>query len=381
MQQRVVGKVSMVVVILAGLLTLGYLRPASTLAQAKTITLKIQASWPSSLLAYENLKMFAETVAKTSGGRLKIDHLPAGAIVGAFEVLDATNRGVIDGGHTAAAYWVGKHFAAGLFCCAPGGPFGMDYHDFIGWMYEGGGLELYQELYREVLRMNVISFPILPAGPQALGWFKRVVKNWDDFKGLKYRIPGVAAEVFKEAGVSVVTLPGAEILPAAERGVIDAAEWVGGLEDMRLGFHNVWKIHYTPFVHEPAPMGELMFNKDVWDKLPPDLQEIVKVSIRDTVTRWFVWFHRQNAEAYQEMINKHGVQVYRTPPEIMIKFLETWDLIVARESAKDPFFKKVVESQQKYASLIVPYRLSTWPSYDMMGNYYWKEAVFGKSPE
>ena len=308
-------------------------------------------------MAYENLKMLAETVEKISAGRLKIEHLPPGAIVGAFEVLDATNRGVIDGGHTAAAYWVGKHFAAGLFCCAPGGPFGMDYHDFLGWMYEGGGPELYQELYQDVLNMQVVAFPILPIGPQALGWFKEVIRSWDDFKGLKYRIPGVAAEVFK------------------------AAEWVGGLEDMKLGFHNVWKIHYTPSMHEPAPMGELLINKEVWDSLPVDLQEIIKVAVRDTATRWFVWFHRNNAEAYQELTGKHGVQVYKTPDDIMLTLLQSWDKIAAEEAGKDPFFKKVMESQRTYASLIVPYRLSTWPPYGFAGNYYWKDAVFGKTPE
>ena len=208
-----------------------YLGLFGSLAQAQEVTLKIQASWPSGLMAYENLKMLAETVEKVSAGRLKIEHLPAGAIVGAFEVLDATNRGVIDGGHTAAAYWVGKHFAAGLFCCTPGGPFGMDYHDFLGWMYEGGGLELYQELYQDVLNMQVVPFPSCPLVPRRWDGSRKSSAAGTTSRGLKYRIPGVAAEVFKAAGVSVVTLPGAEILPAAERGVIDAAEWVGGLED------------------------------------------------------------------------------------------------------------------------------------------------------
>jgi TRAP-type mannitol/chloroaromatic compound transport system substrate-binding protein len=378
MNKRKVLQVGIAVALLAGSLIYGGLQSHRALAQARAITLKIQASWPAGLTTYENLKMFAETVEKLSGGRLKIEHLPAGAIVGAFEVLDATHRGVLDGAHTAAAYWVGKHFAAGLFCCAPGGPLGMDYHDFFGWMYEGGGIELYQELYRDVLKMNVVVFPILPAGPQALGWFKKPIKGWEDFKGLKYRIPGVAADVFKEGGVSVVTLPGAEILPAAERGVIDAAEWVGGIEDMRLGFHNVWKIHYTPSMHEPSPMGELLINKDVWQKLPPDLQEIVRIATKETLFRWFAWFHKQNAEAYRELTEKHGVQVLRTPDEVIFKIMEHWDKIAQREAAKDPFFKKVMESQKQYAALLVPYRLSTWPQYDMAGNHYWKEKVFGK---
>jgi TRAP-type mannitol/chloroaromatic compound transport system substrate-binding protein len=346
--------------------------------QARATTLKVQASWPSGLTLYDNLKMFAERVDKLSAGRLKIEHLPGGAVVGPFEVLDATHRGVIDGAHSAAAYWVGKHKAAGLLANCPGGPFGMDYIDWFGWMYEGGGFELYQEFYQEILKMKVVAIPIVPAGPQALGWFKRPVKDWEDFKGMKYRIPGIAADVFKEAGMSVVTLPGAEILPAAERGVIDAAEWVGGIEDMRLGFHNVWKIHYTPGIHEPATVGDLLLNKDVWDKLAPDLQEIIKAAATETFFRWWVRFHKQNAEAYQEMVEKHNVQVLRTPDDILIKFLETWDQIAEREAAGDPFFKKVLDSQRQYAGLLVPYRLSTWPMYDFAGNYYWKDRIYGK---
>lgn len=369
-------------VLRAGTLLLGlgigtYLLPEAW-AQPKPLTLKIQASWPSSLTIYDNLKMFAERVEKMSAGRLKIEHLPGGAVVGPFEVLDATNRGVIDGAHTGAAYWVGKHKAAGLLANCPAGPFGMDYVDWFGWIYEGGGFELYQEFYQQVLKMKVVAIPIVPAGPQALGWFKRTVKDWEDFKGLKYRIPGIAADVFKEAGMSVVTLPGAEILPAAERGVIDAAEWVGGIEDMRLGFHNVWKIHYTPGIHEPATVGDLLLNKDIWDKLSPDLQEIIRVAATEVFFRWWVWFHRQNAEAYREMIDKHGVQVHKTPDDILLKFLQAWDQLADREAAKDAFFKKVLESQRKYAALLVPYRLSTWPRYDFAGQYYWKDQVYLK---
>lgn len=378
MIKRSIWQSSLVVAVVVGFFVVVGLQLPDAQAQ-KPITLKVQASWPSGLMAYQNLEMFAETVEKLSGGRLKIEHLPAGAIVGAFEVLDAVNRGVLDGGHSAAAYWVGKRFAAGLFCCSPGGPFGMDYFDFIGWMYQGGGWELYQELYQKELNMDVVTFPILPIGPQALGWFKKEIKNWEDLKGIKYRIPGVAAEVFKEAGVSVVTLPGAEILPAAERGVIDAAEWVGGLEDLRLGFHNVWKNHYTPSMHEPAPMGELLINRTIWNKLAPDLQEIVKVATRDTILRWFSWFHQENAKAYQEMTSKHGVTVHTTPEDVIVTLMKTWDEIAKREAEKDPFFKKVLESQKEYASLVVPYRLSTWPRYGLAGNHYWKQEVYGKA--
>lgn len=371
---------SMTLLLLVGIIVLawGFQPSHAGAGQARATTLKVQASWPSGLTLYDNLKMFAERVDKLSAGRLKIEHLPGGAVVGPFEVLDATHRGVIDGAHTGAAYWVGKHKAAGLLANCPGGPFGMDYIDWFGWIYEGGGFELYQEFYQEVLRMKVVAIPILPAGPQALGWFKRPVKDWEDFKGMKYRIPGIAADVFKEAGMSVVTLPGAEILPAAERGVIDAAEWVGGIEDMRLGFHNVWKIHYATGMHEPATVADLLLNKDIWDKLAPDLQEIVKAAATETFFRWWVRFQKQNAEAYKELVEKHNVEVYRTPEDILIKFLETWDQVAEREAAKDAFFKKVLDSQRQFASLLVPYRLSTWPMYDFAGNYYWKERVYGK---
>ena len=214
-------------------------------AQAPVV-LKIQASWPASLTIFEHLKLVAERVDKLSGGSLKIEPLPAGTIVPAFEVLDATSKKVIDGAHTVAYYWVGKNKTAVLFTGGPGGNFGMDFIDVLGWMYEGGGLELYQQFYKDVLKLNVVPLPAFPSGPQALGWFKRPIKNLADFKGMKCRQTGINAEIYTEMGMRTVNLPGGEILPAAERGVIDCAEWVGGIEDLQLGFHNVWKYHYTP---------------------------------------------------------------------------------------------------------------------------------------
>ena len=222
-------------------------------AQAPVV-LKIQASWPASLTIFEHLKFVAERVDKLSGGSLKIEPLPAGTIVPAFEVLDATSKKVIDGAHTVAYYWVGKNKTAVLFTGGPGGTFGMDFVDVLGWMYEGGGLELYQQFYKDVLKLNVVPLPAFPSGPQALGWFKWPIKNLADFKGMKCRQTGINAEIYTEMGMRTVNLPGGEILPAAERGVIDCAEWVGGVEDLWLGFHTVWKYHYTPGMHEPVTL-------------------------------------------------------------------------------------------------------------------------------
>jgi TRAP-type mannitol/chloroaromatic compound transport system substrate-binding protein len=345
-------------------------------AQGKTMTLKFQASWPSGLTLFDNFKMFAEKVEKMSGGRLKIETLPAGAVVGAFEVLDATARGVIDGGHTAPGYYSGKHWAA--IPLSHGPVFGMDFIDFYGWYWEGGGVELLNEWYQKVLKLDVVSLPILAAGPQALGWFKQPINGWNDLKGFKFRIYGIGADVFKEAGMTVVVLPGAEILPAAERGVIDGAEWVGGIEDLKLGFHNVWKHHYTPGMHESVTVGDVIINKSTWDKLPEDLQEIIRNAAQATFYRWWVAWQKQNATAYKEMVEKHGVEVHRTPADVLDTFLKTYDAILEQKVAADPFIKKVVDSQKAYASLVVPYRRSTWPTYEYASDHYWKEQIYLK---
>jgi TRAP-type mannitol/chloroaromatic compound transport system substrate-binding protein len=370
----IVAKIPFVLLMLALVFFDGGQGPPKANAQSP-ITLKFQATWPAGSLLFDNFKMFAERVDKMSGGRLKIETLPAGSIVAPFEVLDATSKGVLDGGHAWAGYWVGKHRAAILLTGGPGGTFGMDFIDYIGWMYDGEGLALYQEFYRDTLKLNVLVLPILPAGPQAFGWFKRPIKNLADFKGLKCRESGIAAEVFTAMGMRVVNMPGGEIVPAAERGVIDCAEWVTPGEDMKMGFHNVWKYYYTPGMHENTTVGELLINGDVWKKLAPDLQEIVKGAASETYVRFLARFNRDNAAALAELRDKHKVQVLRTPDEILIEFLKTWDKIAKQEAEKDPFFKKVLESQKKYASLVVPARRFMFPPYEFAANYYWPEKA------
>ena len=336
-------------------------------------TLQMQASWPASQTLYENFVYFTERVAKMTGGKLKIQPMPAGQVVPPFEVLDATNKGVIDGAHTWPGYWQGKNKAAILFAGGPGGTFGMDYADYLGWMYEGGGFEMYQEFYRDILKLNVVAIPILPSGPQAFGWFKRPIKNLADLKGLKCRQTGIAAEIYTAMGMTVVNLPGGEIMPAAERGVIDCAEWVGGIEDLRFGFHNIWKYHYMPSMHESVTMGELLINGDVWNSLSDEYKEIIKSAATETMTLWSVRWQKQNAEALREMVEKHGVNVLRTPEDILVEFLKTWDKIAEEQAAKDPFFKKVLESKRQYAALVVPAKRLMFPPYDFAANYYWPE--------
>jgi len=336
-------------------------------------TLKMQSTWPASLTLQDNFRFFAERVDKLTSSQLRIDAMPAGQIVPAFEVLDATHKRVIDGAHAVSYYWVGKNKAATLFSATPAGPFGMDQIDFMGWIYEGGGLDLWWEFYQKELKLNVLAFPILPSSPQAFGWFKRPIKNLADFKGMKCRQTGIVAEIFQKMGMTTVNMPGGEIVPAAQRGVIDCAEWVGGIEDLRLGLPAVWKYHYVPGLHESSAVGELVINTDVWKGLAPQHQEAIRSATSETFLRWWARWQKQNADALEEMRNKYGTVILRTPPDILIAFLKAWDEIAKEEAAKNPFFKRVLDSQREYASKVVPAKRFYAPPYSFAANYYWPE--------
>ncbi|MGB5082796.1 MAG: TRAP transporter substrate-binding protein [Burkholderiales bacterium] len=336
-------------------------------------TLKMQSTWPASSTLQENFKFFAERVDKLTSGQLKIEAMAAGQIVPPFEVLDATHKKVLDGAHAVSYYWIGKHKATTLFASTPAGPFGMDHMDFLGWMYEGGGLQMYWDMYQKEMKLNVIAFPIMPSSPQAFGWFKRPIKNLADFKGMKCRQTGIVAEIFQKMGMQTVNMPGGEIVPAAQRGVIDCAEWVGGIEDLRLGLPQVFKYHYVPGMHEPSVFAELLINNDVWTSLPAQQQEAIRSATVETIVRWWVRWQKQNADAMEEMRTKYGTVVLRTPPDILIAFLKAWDQIAKEESAKNPFFKKVLDSQREYASKVVPAKRFLYPPYSFAANYYWPE--------
>ena len=306
-------------------------------------TLKMQSAVPPSSTTQDAFKFFAERVDKLTGGNLKIDALPGGAVVPPFEILDGAHKKVIDGAYGISYWWFGKSVTATLFANTPAGIFGMDAIDFIGWVYEAGGLELWNDFYQKELKLNLVAFPSIPPSPQALGWFKRPIKDLADFKGMKCRQTGIVSQLYAKMGMAVVNMPGGEILPAAERGTIDCAEWVGGVEDLRLGLHTVWKYHYTPGMHESASVAELAINKDVWDSLPEQNKEAIKSATSETFLRWWASFQRQNADAIDEFVNKHGVKLLTTPPEVNKAFLKTWDEFAAAEAAKNPFFKKVYE--------------------------------------
>jgi TRAP-type mannitol/chloroaromatic compound transport system substrate-binding protein len=346
--------------------------PAESQSTQKFV-LKGQSSHPAASNFHLVFKQWGEAVEKMSGGRVKVEALPAGAIVPAFEVFDGTSRGVLDVGASPFGYILGKSLVG--IPLSHGPLFGMDGADYWAWYYDGGGIALLEEFYRDVLKMNVVGFPVPTDYPQGMGWFKKPIKNLADLKGVKYRIYGIGAETYGRLGVSVVTIPGGEIVPALERGVIEGAEWINCEEDRKLGLHNVAKHYYTPGMHEPVTGGQIIVNGNVWKKLPDDIKEIMKVaSVYATVQRNFA-LNRETAIACQTLL-KAGVTLHRTPDDILKNFLDEWEKIQAEYAAKDPFYKKVIDSQKKYAELIVPFKLSWFPPYNFAGEYYWKDKVY-----
>ena len=366
-------RITALLAIVAATLTFSSTGPAQSQQAAKPIVLKGQSSHPAASNFHLIFKLWAETVEKMSAGRLKVETLPGGAIVPPFEVFDATSKGVLDVGMAPFGYIQGRNTAT--IPMSHGPLFGMDGNDYYAWYYDGGGMKLLEEFYKDHLKLNITGFPIPTDYPQGMGWFKKEIKSLADLKGLKYRIYGIGAETYGRLGVSVVTIPGQEIVPAMERGVIEGAEWINCLEDKKLGLHKTAKFYYTPGMHEPVTGGQLMFNKEVWAKLPADLQEMVKVASVYATTMRNQAFNRETAEACQELL-KEGVQMRRMPDDVLINFLNEWEKIQAEYAEKNPFYKKVIESQKAYAGSVVPFRLSWFPPYDLAGNYYWKDKVY-----
>ncbi len=351
-----------------------YSAPTPATAQAP-IRWKVQSAWPPTSIVQDAAKLLVETIEKSAGGRFKLELLPAGAIVPAFEIQDAVNRGVLDAGHTTPGYIIGKLRA---FIPLTHGPlFGMDFIDYYGWYWEGGGHELLNEAYQQRLKMNVVSFQVHPEGPQAMGWFKKEIRKFEDMKGMKYRIYAAGAEVYNKLGISSVVLPGGEIVPALERGVIDGAEWINCYDDKILGIDKVAKYHYAPGMHEPTTVGEFIINKAKWDALPADLKEIVKTSVQASYWNHFVKFQEKTAKACQELLAQ-GVKIIKTTDDLNNRFLKAYDELWRADAAKDEFYRKVIESQKKYSGLLVPYRLSYWPNYNFIAEHYYKDKIWLK---
>jgi TRAP-type mannitol/chloroaromatic compound transport system substrate-binding protein len=337
------------------------LASAATLApqvHAQQVTrLKIQTAVPSSSIYFDLLKRMGDRIDRMSSGRLKLEMLPDGAVVPAFEIFDAVDKGVVDGGYAWTHYWSGKNTAAGLFSNpAAGGGTGMDQLSHVAWLFQGDGNALYKKFFSEVLKVNIEPFMVQPMGPDPLGWFKNPIASLDDFRKVKYRSPpGLVGEIFKEMGISAVAMPGGEIVPAAQRGVIDAAEWIGPADDIALGFQTVFKHYYLQGLHQSTDVGEVLINKAVWNKLPADLKAIVETAAMASMTDTYTYNVFRNAQAVQRLKTEFKVTVHDTPKDIFPAFIKATNTIYDREASKNAFFKEVLDSQRAFAKIVVPY--------------------------
>jgi TRAP-type mannitol/chloroaromatic compound transport system substrate-binding protein len=321
-------------------------------SRAQTVTLKMQTSWPATDIFTEMAQQYVERVNAMAGGRLKIELLNAGAVVHAFQVLDGVHGGQIDAAHTVTVYWYGKHKAASLFGTGP--VFGFNANEGLGWIYNGGGKELFEELQTQIMKLNVKSFFCMPMPTQPLGWFKKALNGADDFKSMKYRTVGLAADLFQAMGAAVAQLPGGEIVPAMERGVIDAFEFNNPTSDRRFGSHNVAKYYYLGSHHQATEYFEIMFNRAKFNGLPKEHQAILQYAAEaaSSANEWLGM--NQYSTDLQELINKDKVNVLRTPQSVFDAQIKAWDGLIAT-LGQDPFMKKVMDSQKAWVRRVVYY--------------------------
>jgi TRAP-type mannitol/chloroaromatic compound transport system substrate-binding protein len=350
----------------AGVATGTLAAPAIVTAAAPTVV-KMQTSWPASDIWMDFARQYVERVERMSGGRLKIDLLPAGAVVQAFQVMDAVNDGVLDAAHTVPVYWYGKHKAASLFGTGP--VFGGSATTMLAWFNTGGGSELYRELTQDIMKMNVYGFLGFPMFAQPLGWFKKPVTTAAELQGLKYRTVGLAADLMQKMGMSVAQLPGGEIVPAMERGVIDAFEFNNPSSDMRFGAQDVAKYYYLSSYHQASESFEFLFNKDFFDDLDEDLRAILQYGVEAVSTANTAMAMDNYSKDLQTLQDKDGVKVERTSQDILDAELKAWDGIIP-DLEKDPFIKKVLDSQRAWVERVVYYELMNSPDYALAYNHY-----------
>lgn len=317
------------------------------IVKAAPISFRFQSTWPTKDIFHEYALDFAKKVNDMSGGRLKIDVLPSGAVVKAFDLIDAVHKGTLDGGHGVSAYWYGKNSAYSLFGTGPS--FGMDANTLLAWVEYGGGKDLYNELQQKVMNFNVQGFLYGPMPTQPLGWFKKEIKGPDDFKNLKYRTVGLSVDVFKEMGAAVVALPGSDIVPSLDRGVIEAAEFNNASSDRALGFPDVSKICMLQSYHQPLECFEILFNKKKYDALSNELKSIIRYAAQASSADMSWKAVDRYSQDYLDLQSKHGVKFFKTPENVLAAQLDAWDRVLAKKSAENPFFAKVIESQKKFA--------------------------------
>jgi TRAP-type mannitol/chloroaromatic compound transport system substrate-binding protein len=326
-----------------------------------------QSTWPSKDIFHEYALDYAKKVNDMTGGDLKIEVLPAGAVVPAFGLLDAVSKGVLDGGHGVLVYHYGKQTALALWGSGPG--FAMDANMLLSWHRYGGGKELLAKLY-ESIGANVVSFPYGPMPTQPFGWFKKPIAKADDIKGLKFRTVGISIDVYTAQGAAVNALPGGEIVSAMDRGLLDAAEFNNATSDRILGFPDVSKVCMLQSYHQNAEQFEIMFNKDKYNALPDKMKSIIANAV-DAASADMSWkaIDRYSKD-YIELQSKDNVKFYKTPDAILKQQLEIYDEVAKKKSAENPLFKEIVQSQIEFAKRATQWEQDTVVSRRMAYDHY-----------
>ena len=345
--------------------------PMISKAQSGPITMRWQSTWPAKDIFHEYALDFAKKVNDMTGGDLRIEVLPAGAVVPAFQLLDAVSKGTLDGGHGVVVYHYGKNNALALWGSGPA--YGMDANMLLAWHKYGGGKQLLEKLYNSI-GANVVSFPYGPMPTQPLGWFKKPVTKTQDMKGLKFRTVGISIDVFTAMGVSVNALPGGEIVPAMDRGLLDAAEFNNASSDRILGFPDVSKVCMLQSFHQNAEQFEIMFNKGKFNALPARMKSIIENAVEAASADMSWKAVDRYSQDYVEMQQKQGVRFYKTPDAILQAQLTGYDAAAAKRK-DNALFREIEESQRKFAERAVRWDLDTNVNRRMAYNHY-----FGKKP-
>ncbi|MBN8967823.1 MAG: twin-arginine translocation signal domain-containing protein [Rhizobiales bacterium] len=340
--------------------------PAVVQAQGP-VNMRFQSTWPSKDIFHEYALDYAKKVNDMTGGDLKIEVLPAGAVVPAFGLLEAVSKGTLDGGHGVLVYHYGKQNALALWGSGPG--YAMDANMLLAWHKYGGGKELLDKLYKSI-GANVVSFPYGPMPSQPLGWFKKPVTKVEDMKGLKFRTVGISIDVFSGMGLAVNALPGGEIVAAMDRGLLDAAEFNNASSDRILGFTDVSKVCMLQSYHQNSEQFEVMFNKNKYDSLPEKIRAILD-NAAEAASADMSWkaIDRYSKD-YVEMQTKDKVKFYKTPDSVLQKQLEVYDQVVEKKSAENPLFKEIVASQMAFAKRATQWEQDTITNRRMAYNHY-----------
>jgi len=346
----------------AGVAALGF----PMISRAETVTLKMQGAWGAKDIFNDYAEDYVKRVNEMGGGRLVIDYLVAGAVVKPFQVMDAVNKGVLDAGHQVSVYWYGKSKVASLFGTGP--VFGQNAHQGLAWIYYGGGQQLYDELL-QALGLNIVGFFSMPMPTQPLGWFKKRITDVKDMAGLKYRTVGLAADLFQAMGMKVTQLPGGEIVPALERGVIDAFEFNNPTSDRSFGAQDVSKVYMLGSYHQAAEFFEIIFNKKKYNQLPAEHKALLKYAAEAASSNNYWRGQDQYSKDLLWLRDQAKVGIYRTPDSVMKAQLVAWDKILP-DLEKDPFFKKVVASQKDFAHRVAYYDILNSCDYKLAFDHY-----------